>query len=133
MKDALADSLTEEQAQHILDMLARKAGAKGLRIDSITSTLQLDCTFMYNSKPFILECKIVREKNPSQFTRGYQFFVPKTCMNSRKLLLLMLKATDRGNDLFFSKMNETFIAHNEMFLKAGTTLEELIVQADLEV
>ena len=130
--------LTEEQAQAILDLLARKAG-----YDKAVVTHVYDNFMDEHVMKLHLESdsrKILSRSGHSDFDNFY-FYVKKYSSKHREILKTMLGKSRHGN--VYVVMENDYVARKDdgmafmkdsvVFMKERTSFEELLVQLDLEV
>lgn len=132
MKTSLTE-ITEDKAKAILKMLARKVGCYAIEFvqfsrarNEFTATVVLHSRMCYPTKHLCWN-----EKDKS-----WGFAVVKSDRMHVDLLTQMLENAANGCDITVDDPLDFLYSPKEgkmLFLKAGTTLDELLIQLDLEV
>ena len=116
--------LTDEQAKKILDMLARKAG--GYEFTMFTSSSKLDAFLT----PAVNYHDIFPAETNTRFLLKNNYFIYiEKYVHERAYSIILKKLLEIAteHDIIVNTMP------NPVFMRKNTSLEELLVQLDLEV
>ena len=127
MKTSLTE-ITEDKAKAILDMLARRAGCKCVVLKEYSDDL---CMIGIQGKghirrPYNLMINnrfVILRKVPDIFRTTLSNMLKDAALNESSVIHVNVRLSPSG----------MITSDDIIILKAGTTLEELLVQLDLEV